>query len=457
MFSLFSKDQEKVRTSNSDLWPAIGKALTGLICVSPVLVLVVGSSISLLLSPPTRVGAVGGFFVFFILTAPLGVAGGWLLWKAYKGFHRWHTYGPSHLHLETAPVPLGETLRARIRVPIADDDQPPSGFQVRVAATTENHDQTQTWWEDWASVSGQPGPSETEVPLSVDLPARPLGSLDWTLEVTASFEDTDSRIGKPDYEASFDLPVIEPDDLDERTADDASADGSISSPESAEEAAETASADASDEEVYWSVDENGDDKSGTDGESAGSEPVSDRIDVEDGPGHRLSISFSPASSWSRVLTLSWFRFVLPLGLVGGGLLSLPSSSAGTLIVAIFIAVPSFVVAVLFFYWLWTRWLHTATVTVENGAVMLTETPLFASGSTTTIPCEALDDVQFEQTHTSSSEPLYALSLVQDSSWSTGRRSHKQEIWVAGDLDNRRDVAWIADHIREAAERSASHA
>jgi hypothetical protein len=196
------------------------------------------------------------------------------------------------------------------------------------------------------------------------------------------------------------------------------------------------------------VDDDGDDKSGAVEESAGSEPVSDRIEVEDGPGHRLSISFSPASSWSRVLTLSWFRFVLPLGLVGGGLLSLPSSSAGTLVVAIFIAVPSFAVAVLFFIWLWTRWLHTATVTVENGSVKLTNTPLFASGSTTTIPGEALDDVKVEQG---------SLSLVQAPSRSTGPHSHQRDIWVAGDLSNKAEADWIAEHIREAAERSASHA
>jgi hypothetical protein len=109
------------------------------------------------------------------------------------------------------------------------------------------------------------------VPLSIDLPVCPLPDkrrqraeaapwnsvqdklegLDWTLEVAASFDDTDSRIGKPDYEASFDLPVSVPDDFEEKAADASSTDGSISSPESVDPEDETAPADVPDEdEVY---------------------------------------------------------------------------------------------------------------------------------------------------------------------------------------------------------------
>lgn len=179
-------------------------------------------------------------------------------------------------------------------------------------------------------------------------------------------------------------------------------------------------------------------------------PVTNRIEMEDGPGPRLSFSFSPASSWSMVLILLVFTFLGPL-FCGGMLLQAIFQSpyyqtAGPI---------SFVVACFAVmggsgYWFWKRWLHTATVTVENGTVKLTNTPFFTSGSTTTIPCESLDDVQVTQTHESNSDPVYALSLMQTPSRSTGPRSDQREVWVAGGLDNKAEADWIADRILEAA-------
>ena len=110
------------------------------------------------------------------------------------------------------------------------------------------------------------------------------------------------------------------------------------------------------------------------------------------------------------------------------------------------------------YWLWTRWLHTATVAVENGAVKLTETRLFASGSTTTIPCEAIDDVRVElQGEKHSSRPTYSLSLVQAPSRSTGSRSNQREICFAGNLDDKAVAEWIANRIRDGVKQQASPA
>ena len=460
MFSLFSQEQpETVRTSASNLWSAIGYALFGLPFAGAGLFI---AGYGLFFDP--------GHLGMLVPAVSFGGVGGWIWWNAYKRFRRWQAYGRSQLHLETAPVPLGETLRARLRVPIAADEQPPSGFQVRVAATVERDNQTVTKWEDWTSVSGQPGPGETEVPLSIDLPARTYG--DWTLEVMASFDDTDSRTGKPDYEASFNLPVNMPDhlkersleDLEEEAADDTSADGSISSPASADPEAEPAPNDASDEEVYWTVDEDGeedesvvDKKTGTDEESAFTEPVSDRIEMEDGAGRRLSYSFSPATSWGKPLILSIPTVLLPLFFGVFTLLSpfATGTSAGVIVTAIVMGVAFCGVAGSFFYWYWTRWLHTATVTVENGAVTFTETPLFASGSTTTIPGEALDDVMTKRT----SEPVYSLFLVQSFSRykSTGPYSGQREIWVAGNLENKAEVDWIADRLRDAVKEGAADA
>ncbi len=185
-----------------------------------------------------------------------------------------------------------------------------------------------------------------------------------------------------------------------------------------------------------------------------SEPVTDRIEMEDGPGHRLSVSFSPATPWPRVLGLSAALIAGPLFM--GGMLLRPVllsphyRTAGP--IAIVIACFAVIGAIL--YWMWTRWLHTATVVVENGAVTLINTPLFANGSTTTIPCEALDDVHVE-VKTRNESSLYSLSLVQDPSRSTGARSDQKEIWVAGELSNGAEADWIADRIQKAAEQQAS--
>ena len=460
MLSIFSRDQpETVRTPAPSPWRAIRYAVLGL--------------------PFVGIGLFGLFIESSVFMAVFVGAGGWMWWRAYRVFRPQYTYGVSHLHLETAPVPLGESLRARIRVPIAADEQPPSGFQVHVAATDRRKETHETWWEDWTSVRGQPRPDETEVPLSIDLPVRPhpgnptwtsLEDLDWTMKVTASFDD------KPDYEASFDLPVSVPDDLDEQTTDDPPTDGSVSSPESIEPEDEAAPTDASRKAAYWNADDDGkktdlrraasEDESVGDEESAFSEPVTSRIELEDGPDHRLSVFFSPASSWKTVLGLSIPTFLVPL-VVGVTSLRviLTSPSPPPTLGLIFIA--GFVVAGASSYWYWMRWLHTATVTVENGAVELTNTPFFTNGSTTTIPCEALDEVRVEKTYRAQksrdplgySSPMYALSLVKPPSRyrSTGPRSDQREIWVAGGLTNKAEADWIADRILQSAEEQASTA
>jgi hypothetical protein len=185
--------------------------------------------------------------------------------------------------------------------------------------------------------------------------------------------------------------------------------------------------------------------------------------MENESGRRLSVSFSPPSgSWSTLL-LRCTILLLLLGIGGPVLFVLLRAISQTLnqtaMIIFFVLFGGLMVGVVgpllysgmgesFFDWLWTWRLHTTTVTVENGAVTFTETPLYASGSTTTIPGEALDEVKVEQG---------ALSLVQESSRSTGPRSDQREIWVAGDLDNEAEAEWVADRIRQAAEQQAAPA
>ena len=189
-----------------------------------------------------------------------------------------------------------------------------------------------------------------------------------------------------------------------------------------------------------------------------STPVTSRIEMEDGPDRRLSVSFFPASSWSTVLPLSIPIFLTPL-IFGVLLFRLIFSGPHSLDPALLIPIGCFGIAGASGYWFWTRWLHTATVTVENGSIKFTETPLFATGNTTTIPCDALDDVQVEQTHGRNSKRVYALSLTKPlyQQKATGPRSDQREIWVAGGLTNKAEADWIADRILQSAEEQASPA
>lgn len=455
MFSIFSRDQpETVRTSNSDLWPAIGYTLLGLPFVGAALFIPGG----------------------FIKLIPGGV-GGWMGWKAYKRFRRLRAYGSSHLHLETVPIPLGESLRARLQASVSSTEQPPSGFQVRVAAIERNGHKKRTVWEDWTTVPGQPGPGETEVPLSLDLPAQPLpdhlrqmaedkpwGSLqdtletlDWTMEVTASFDDTDSRIGKPDYEASFDLPVSVPDDLGERAAD-ASANGSISAPGSAEPDAETAPDDASDEdEVYWGVGDDGkeadlrhadsESDASDDADDAFSEPVSAGIRMDGRPGEGLTFSFDHARPSIRSFG---YKLAVPgmLFTVVGIPVFFTALSNGQMGLLLF-GVLSVLGGGLALRKAWTTLTHASSIQVSGGQIEVQKGPYFLNSWPTRVSPANLDEVKVKASAGSGNQSFYMLVLMEKGAYTP--------IPVAGGLADKDEAEWMADQIRRAVEQQASSA
>lgn len=177
--------------------------------------------------------------------------------------------------------------------------------------------------------------------------------------------------------------------------------------------------------------------------------------MDDGPGRGLTVSFSPATSWGNGLFAAIFGAVpLASGLQGLSLhIQRPDyrSLGAVSTTAVLLAV-----AAAGFYWVWTRWLHTATVAVENGSVTLANTTFLTNETAAQIPCGALEDVQVAQSHTKNSEAVYSLSLVQDPSRSTGDRSDQRTIWVAGSLPSKEEADWIASRIRDAAEHQAAH-
>ena len=440
MFSIFSRDQpEKVRTSNSDLWPATGYTLLGL----------------------PFVGAALFIPEAFLKLIPGGV-GGWMGWKAYKRFRRWRAYGSSHLHLETVPIPLGESLRARLQASLSSNEQPPSGFQVHVAAIERNGHEKRTVWEDWTSVSGQPGPGETEVPLSLDLPAQPLpdhlrqmaedkpwgslqdtlDNLNWAIEVTASFED------KPDYEASFDLPVSVPDIVKERAADDAPTNGSISSP--ASDDAETTPSDAADEdEVYWGMDEEADlrhadseSDASDEADEAFSEPVSAGIRMDGRPGEGLTFSFDHARpsirSFGYKLAVPGMVFTV-IG-VPTFFMALSDGQTGLLLFAVL----SVLGGGLALRKAWTILTHASSIRISDGQIVVKKGPHFLYSWPTRVSPANLDEVKVRASAGSGNQSFYMLVLREKGAYTPTP--------VAGGLTNRDEAKWIADQIRRAVEQ-----
>ena len=452
---MFSQEQQdNVHTSSPSLAGAIFYAVFGLPFTAGGLYM-------------TAVAFTGmfGLFIGGILFLGAGIS---LEWRAYKAFRRWQAYGTTHLRLESTPVPLGGSLRARLQVPI--DKQPPNGFQVRVASIQGSGDDKDTVWEDWTSVSGQPGPGETEVPLSLDLPAQPLPDhlrqmaedkpwcslqdtlekLDWEMEVTASFED------KPDYEASFDLPVSVPANVKERAADDASTNGSISSPASDDE--ETAPSDAPDEdEVYWGVDEEGEeaDLRRTDSETAGSddsessftEPVSAGIHMEGRPGKGLTFSFDHARPSIRSFG---YKVAVP-GMVFTGIgvptlfMALSNGQTGLLLFAVLSILGGGVAL----RKAWTTLTHAASLQVANGTIKLKKGPYFLNSAPTRYHPANLDEVKVKATGGSGDQSFYTLMLM--------RRGSDTPILVAGGLADKAEAEWIADQVRQAIDQQTASA
>lgn len=430
---MWSQDQQQnVRTSTHGLTGTMYYALWGLPFVGGGLMMA-NSLVSSNPSGNTGIMSILGTLMF------LGF-GGWMWRKAYKAFNQWRVFGTSHLQMESEPVPLGSSLRARLRAPLPAGDQPPDGFQVRVVATEESGDDKEWVWEDWTRVRGQPGTGETEVPLSLDLPARPLGSsakdtlesLDWTLEVTASLDD------KLDYEASFDLPVSVPDDLGEQAGDDQSSGGSVSSPSSAGPDEEAAADTEDEEEVHWKVDD--------DADEAFSKPVSEGIHMQEGSEEGITFLFEharPNVKTSGLKTAGIGPFFIGPGVAAlyGALWGGMNLAMGLLIGGLFTLGGGFLLRKA-----WTMLTHTTTVRVADGEVEVQKGPFFLDPTPTQFPCHALDNTRIKPGMRTGNHSFYSLSLVTDGADS------KDEIPVAGTLANKEEANWIAGRIRQAAQQ-----
>jgi hypothetical protein len=214
--SMWSQDQRQTTVTTSHLKRALWICVVG----SPFVVVGLIPIVTAIREGTPEVALVGILFI--------GV-GLFSMRKGYHAIRQWRVFGTSHLQLETVPVPMGTTLRARVQVPVPPDDPPKEGYQVHVEAQWDKD----RWWEGSATVQGESGEGETtlisfsiDLPRLADLPFSPDNDdLDWTLMVTASFED------RLDYEAPFDLPVSAGHDGDERPEDESDA-----SPDTTEEA-----------------------------------------------------------------------------------------------------------------------------------------------------------------------------------------------------------------------------
>lgn len=446
----------------------------------------------------------GGLFVLIFPAA--GILLGWMAAK--RVLHR-RKFGQSTLEMDTMPGRLGRRLQARVQTGVAPDDAPEDGFHVlltcyrRTVRYTRDSDgdrkkevEKDILWRDEKRMRGRSYGSgdRVEVPVSFELPTdQPTSTPEkrerrimWEIEIEADLPGLD-------YDTSFEIPVFGPEDGVAGSATDSESDLEQEEPRAVSEDAET-------DEVFWSLDEEGDDtlkRAAEDETSAAdasdsyeeyevggqfTEPVSDGISMERGAGGGLKFHFAAARNKGMALLLT----VLGVGLLIGGFFVFGQSFfAGLIMLGM---------GGLISYGAWQQWTNASTVVVKNGQVRV-ESGSFGSGSTTTFPCAHLAEVRVEANGRMGDSALYDLNLyrmdaearqqaaegaekmggVVDFLQSTGLvgggadseevqqkirahvEKHGTQVKVAGGLTNKQEADWVAAKIEKAADREAQFA
>jgi hypothetical protein len=162
-----------------------------------------------------------GYLILLLLPACFLCIATYYGWMAGRDTLRWLRFGTSTLVLDPMPARLGRPMQARLRTSVDPDDAPEEGFHVELAcyepvhSTNSNRERREVWSEE-AYVEGTPGARadrDLEVPVSFDIPsslppspaARSSNQIEWEVRVHADLPG-------PDYEATFEIPVFEPDE-----------------------------------------------------------------------------------------------------------------------------------------------------------------------------------------------------------------------------------------------------
>ena len=221
------------------------------------------------------------------------------LTDVFRGF-RVHSQESRHASVD----PVGgfaDLVERIVGIAAGPVEQPPDGFHFTVIGYIGGRSKRKN--DDYlaerrtAHAQGQRRAGRTAVPVSIELPEAPsighpqveLERLNWELEVTAEVD------GKPDYEASFDLPVTTEVPDPEPELDTASAppadprDDTVNKDEDHSEREPAADEkDDTGEDAYWAVDEDGTETRLRSSESEAPETVTDRASNEKGSARTRS-------------------------------------------------------------------------------------------------------------------------------------------------------------------------
>jgi hypothetical protein len=356
-----------------------------------------------------------GLLILLFPAVGLGVAWGTLT----ESLRQWK-FGRSTLIMDTMPARLGRTLQARLRTSIDFEEVPEDGVHVTLSCYQQYTDSDAEGgsnvirnlkWRDEALFSGQPipgRPDATNVPISFDVPADlPPSTPNETKERMLWEIEASAALPGLDYNATFEIPVFEPD--------------SSSSPSSATTDA-SSSSQHSDQQ-----------SSLPDHHSNVTTPVSDGIQVEGDPDRGLTISFAPARRMKPALFLT----AIALPCLVGGLFLVPESFFVSILVLLFGAT--------FGYGAWMKWTYSSKLSAENGTLQLTKGPA-GNVSSNQFPCSTLKDVVVDTEGESFGTANYSLTLLLSRSGST------QKVEIVDDLAHKPDAEALATQIREAAER-----
>lgn len=387
-------------------------------------------------------GPGGGIIIYLSVTDPeaslwlafwglivIGISCVYPTWVTVRKLRHQYKFSESTLELETMPGCLGKSFRARLYAPISSEAS--SDLEVSVTLSCKRqyeitvpdpdghphrHDtRTVTKWTDEARVTGTPRLRRErvlEIPISFDLPDEPPPSTPekkrdrilWEVHVTGELSGVD-------YEASFEIPVFEPDAVPaarhprekDRTADDPEYDWDRSS------AVEDAASEG------WAGTPTLDSPDPT---SLGT----DQIDVNETPSEGLRVRVGMGGSFAMI------GYPLLIGLIVGGV-GVLMLTAGVEPKAYLIGAVALLMGTPMLYVGLRRFTYSGEVIVEDGQVTVHSGP-FGLWQTHTFPCTQLTDAKIKTLGQTGDTPNYGFFLETVESTasdapSTGRKAADQ--------------------------------
>ncbi|PEN13935.1 hypothetical protein CRI94_07725 [Longibacter salinarum] len=425
-----------------------------------------------------------GAVIYLVLLFPLIGLG--FLGKVVYNYLQMRKFGTTILEMESMPGRLGERLSGVLKTGMSVDGQPENGFEVEISCYrqyvryTRDSDgdrkkkiERDLLWRDEARVRGQAygDGTKVQVPFSFQLPTNQPASSPMKTERRKLWEvSIEADVPGIDLSDKIEIPVFESEGTGTPSQPTSPADGRESTGEADGEEAFTKGdgAPGSDSAVSAAVDQ-ADEAPAFDEEWEFDEPVTKGITIEDAPG-KFEMHFGSSRNRSGGLTLG----LIGLAMVIGGFFLF---GASFLFALIMVGLGGLMV-----YGAVQNLTNDTVVWIRNGQIEVTHDGM-GMPDDVAFPASELEDVMVRLDSTNQSSG-YGIFLVASESADLGdlekkaakanktlsnlgvstsnpmRKQMKEgmekpHVRVANQLEDKAEADWLAQRIKEAAEREAS--